>query len=60
MISHYNLNLNQALRQPIGASETKTLCCGPCKSDPITATLNVPKSKNEILKKTEIANLKNY
>ncbi len=43
VISHYDLNANPALRQPYGASETKILCCGPCKSDPIIATFQVMK-----------------
>ena len=45
VISPYDLNLMPALRQPYGASEMKVLCCGPCKSDPIIATFEIPKSK---------------
>jgi hypothetical protein len=43
VISHYDLNAFPALRQPYGASDTKVLCCGPCKSDPIIATFQVMK-----------------
>jgi hypothetical protein len=43
VVSHLNLNGNPNLRQPYGASAMKTLCCGPCKSGPITAQFSVPK-----------------
>jgi hypothetical protein len=42
-VSHFDLNGDPNLRQPYGASAMKTLCCGPCKSGPITAQFSVQK-----------------
>ncbi|CAF0905004.1 unnamed protein product [Brachionus calyciflorus] len=35
VLSHFDLNSMQALRQPMGVSGMKQFCCGPCKSDPV-------------------------
>jgi hypothetical protein len=43
VISHYDLNSQPALRQPYKAYGTKVLCCGFCKSDPITAEFSIMK-----------------
>ena len=44
VISHLDLNMNPNLRQPCGVSDTKVLCCGFCKSDPIVAEFSLAKS----------------
>lgn len=49
VISHLNLNMNPAFAQAYGVSEVKILCCGPCKSDPITANFSIVKSKNTFI-----------
>lgn len=43
-MSHNDLNINPTLRQPNQVQASKVLCCGPCASDPITATFGLPKS----------------
>ena len=45
VVNPLDLNLLPGLRQPIGVSDTKILCCGPCKSDPIIINFNTNKSK---------------
>jgi hypothetical protein len=44
VINHLDLNSNPSLKTPYGVTDTKILCCGFCKSDPITATLGIMKS----------------
>ena len=44
VINALDLNLLPALRQPVGVSDTKVICCGPCKSDPIIIEFNTSKS----------------
>ena len=44
VINPLDLNRQPSLRQPYGVSDTKIVCCGPCKSDPITIDLNTTKS----------------
>jgi hypothetical protein len=46
VISLYDLNQYPAARQSFGVSDTKTVCCGPCKSGPITVNFGVSKSKS--------------
>lgn len=43
IVSPLDLNSNPNLRQPYSVSASKVLCCGPCKSDPITASFSVRK-----------------
>lgn len=43
IVSPLDLNLNPNLRQPYTTTASKVLCCGPCKSDPITANFSVLK-----------------
>ena len=45
VINPLDLNLLPALRQSYGVTDTKIICCGPCKSDPITIDFNTNKSK---------------
>ena len=44
VISHFDLNVNPILRQPIASEEIETLCCLCCKSDPIIAKLSISKT----------------
>ena len=44
VISTVDLNLIPGLRQSYGLSDIKTVCCGPCESDPITIQFNTNKS----------------
>ena len=44
VINPLDLNRLPALRQPYGVSDTKIICCGPCKRDPITIELNTNKT----------------
>ena len=44
VINRLDLNRLPGLRQPYGVSDTKIICCGPCKSVPITIDLNTKKS----------------
>ena len=44
VINPLDLNLLHGIRQPCGVSDTKIICCGPCKSDPITIELNTNKT----------------
>ena len=44
VITHVDLNLNPALRQPVNTSASKTVCCCCFKSGPITATLSLKKT----------------
>ncbi len=46
VISLYDLNQYPGARQSFGLSDTKTVCCGPCKSGPITVNFGVSKSKS--------------
>jgi hypothetical protein len=43
VISHLDLNALPNLHQPFGVSDTKVLCCGICKSDPIIAYFSLMK-----------------
>lgn len=43
IVSPLDLNASPNLRQPYDANDTRILCCWCCKSEPITATLNVRK-----------------
>ena len=45
VINPLDLNLLPGLRQPCGVNDIKTVCCGPCKSDPIIIDLKTNKSK---------------
>jgi hypothetical protein len=45
VVNPLDLNLLPGLRQSFGVSDSKTLCCGPCKSDPIIIDFNTNKSK---------------
>ena len=45
VINPLDLNLLPGLRQPCGVNDIKTVCCGPCKSDPIIIDLQTNKSK---------------
>ena len=44
VINPLDLNLLPDLRLPHGVSDTKTICCGPCKSDPVIIEFNTNKS----------------
>jgi hypothetical protein len=44
VLSDYDLNLHPVLRKSYGVSDSKVLCCGPCKSEPILAKFDIPKS----------------
>lgn len=43
-----NLDLNEmpSLRHPVEVNDSKTLCCGPCRSGPIFAEFSLKKSKH--------------
>ena len=43
ILSHYDLNLNPALRQPYDVSDAKMTCCGPWKSGPIIISFSIQK-----------------
>ena len=45
LINPIDLNIIPGLRQPCGVSDTKVICSGPCKDDPILIELNTSKSK---------------
>lgn len=45
VLNHTNLNLLPNLRNSSIVTDFKTLCCGPCKSAPITGELACPKSE---------------
>lgn len=42
-MGNYNLEKNAILKQPYGVSDEKFICCGFCKSDPITVDFSVLK-----------------
>jgi len=44
VIQHYDLNLNLSARQATGATGQKTVCCGPCSSDPVIAKISIKKT----------------
>ena len=44
IINPIDLNSIPGLRQPCAVSDTKVVCCGPCKSDPIIIEFNTNKS----------------
>lgn len=44
VVNGLDLNLFPNLRVALTGSEEKFFCCGPCRSEPITALLNIPKS----------------
>ena len=44
VLNHYDLNLNSELRLGNEAEGQKTVCCWPCKSDPITGKLKTTKT----------------
>ena len=48
VISPLDLNYNFKLREPYETTDSKVLCCGPFKSDPITISFSIPKGKNII------------
>lgn len=56
VISHVDLNQFPNLRQSAEASDSKTLCCGPCKSAPITGELSIRKGTT----KPNMTNIRNY
>lgn len=44
VINNFDLSRNTAYLLGSGATGQKTLCCGPCRSDPINIALSTPKS----------------
>lgn len=43
VLGNYDLNKNPSLKQSYGVSSEKTICCGLCKSDPLTVNFSVLK-----------------
>lgn len=48
VINYFDLNKTPYLNHRVEVNDSKTLCCGPCKSAPITSELNVIKCRCQL------------